>query len=848
MHASSNHMLRTELGSWKTELNDVVDSWTLQVNKSSRRAKSTSSSPSLGPDQHASTVNPTIVEEEYVIDPITNRKVSKKRYGSFKGQPAGDASPRTFKTYRSHFSAFVPPETKGQLQQEAIHSDGPPPPEELTKYRDVGVEPDLSPSPDLSPTQSGVGQSEEYSLNHLPPEEAAEILEDIDKYKPVEYDAVQSIAVESDHQKYDDLHKYSPTEYDEVLEAKESSEKYEDLDAYRSSQYDQAESTQESGQKYEDLHQYKPYRYNEPEAPAKGQAPEVYEDLHKYIPYMHNESAPHEEVTPAHKDLDKYEASNHQHEAVGFGGVAERYEDLDQYKLSEFLDGAKVEQSAPAYEDLSKYDQPYLHEEDEVAPVTQQKYGDLNNYRPKNFDDHAISADDTPFQQYGDLNKYKAYRVGESGGKSILDQDIVAASLEEYDMKKEARENLEQSLRDHITASDVADKEASVNVQLSRQNSNQPLQSSVTGNFVRDFPEEFTNTWSSSASGLQRQSSSSLQEQEIQAILETAEEKYAGTFAQATDASILQTALDRQLPKSRLETVLDRNKRPLSRRPKQVSGTYDPFSTRPQGLETSYAEEHGTESPKTPFVKIYGTFEKPAATEPTKASEPATPTVSLEELLEDNPATPQASSSSSIDEPTIYKILAYDSTMQKVDIAETTSIVPDQAAPLTPAEVLLRLSNPAKFFPHFAPLQAQGFEIVSGGGDVLVFRKTRSVEVGRNPANPINPIDMMGAPFPSPSAAAFVSPTGFVNYDPPQPEEQRATPFRSGIDVRREEPVFSGPKAAAQSGTKTKRKKRSVTKRVLIGGVWIAGLSYSLGVIGEYFTTGGVDGKGPTGF
>ncbi len=69
-----------------------------------------------------------------------------------------------------------------------------------------------------------------------------------------------------------------------------------------------------------------------------------------------------------------------------------------------------------------------------------------------------------------------------------------------------------------------------------------------------------------------------------------------------------------------------------------------------------------------------------------------------------------------LDTPTVYKILAYDPTMQTISVAETTSVVPDLASPLRPTEALLRLSNPTKFFPHFAPLQAEGFEIVAGGG------------------------------------------------------------------------------------------------------------------------------------
>lgn len=200
-------------------------------------------------------------------------------------------------------------------------------------------------------------------------------------------------------------------------------------------------------------------------------------------------------------------------------------------------------------------------------------------------------------------------------------------------------------------------------------------------------------------------------------------------------------------------------------------------------------------------------------------------------------------------EPTVYRILAYDPTMQKINVAETTSVVPDQASPLSPAEVLLRLSNPTKFFPHFAPLQAEGFEIVSGSGDVLVFRQVRPLKItSHGGASPVNPIDMMGKPAALPNAAAFVSPTGFVNYDVPQAEEETQAPaFRSNIDVRREEPVFSGPKSTAREEART-HPKDGVGKRVLIGGAWVAGISYALGVVSEYFITGGTDGRGPTGF
>ena len=209
-------------------------------------------------------------------------------------------------------------------------------------------------------------------------------------------------------------------------------------------------------------------------------------------------------------------------------------------------------------------------------------------------------------------------------------------------------------------------------------------------------------------------------------------------------------------------------------------------------------------------------------------------------------------------EPTVYKILAYDPTMQNISIAETTSVVPDQAAPLTPSEVLLRLSNPSKFFPHFDPLRAEGFEIVSGSGDVLVFRKVREAasptstqtQTPDTSAPPVNPIDMMGRQFLPNAAASRASPTGFVNYnDPPPVDPPSFAPYTcSPTDARPGEPAFSSDTTTRPASRRTKHKKgRSVVRRVLVGGLWVAGTSYALGVICEYFTTGGVDGRGPTG-
>lgn len=207
-----------------------------------------------------------------------------------------------------------------------------------------------------------------------------------------------------------------------------------------------------------------------------------------------------------------------------------------------------------------------------------------------------------------------------------------------------------------------------------------------------------------------------------------------------------------------------------------------------------------------------------------------------------------------VSEPTIYKILAYDPIMQSVSIAETTSIVTDTASALTPAEVIERLSNPAKFFPHFEPLSSQGYEIVSGSGDVLVFRKVRSAIPPPSNTEPpppppqepkrtsTNPIDGMQS-TPIAATGNFASPTGFVNHDlPPRVDP----PFKSNIDVRREEPVFSG-KRNWYDEDELPRRKTGRGRRVVTGAVWVGAFAYAVGVVAEYFKTGGEDGLGPAG-
>ncbi|RMJ28695.1 conserved serine-threonine rich protein [Aspergillus sp. HF37] len=80
--------------------------------------------------------------------------------------------------------------------------------------------------------------------------------------------------------------------------------------------------------------------------------------------------------------------------------------------------------------------------------------------------------------------------------------------------------------------------------------------------------------------------------------------------------------------------------------------------------------------------------------------------------------------------PAMYRVLAYDSSTLQVTRAETCSSHAANEV-LHPMDVLSRLNNPAKFLPHFADMHHDGYEIVSGGGDILVFEKVRTGEGSR---------------------------------------------------------------------------------------------------------------------
>jgi hypothetical protein len=203
------------------------------------------------------------------------------------------------------------------------------------------------------------------------------------------------------------------------------------------------------------------------------------------------------------------------------------------------------------------------------------------------------------------------------------------------------------------------------------------------------------------------------------------------------------------------------------------------------------------------------------------------------------------------EEPPVYKILAYDSGNDTFSTATTSSNFTNNETPVSIQAALSQLYQPARFVSHFADLQKDGFQVIHGTKDLLLFKKVKNspadaladgfalkdhslvrLSKDQKPDNPtnqtayINPIDGM-----APETGSFASPTGFVGdrwddthsakglAQPSRTASQAGQPdaaLRSALEgyesekdvqyrhsprVRRQEHVFSGQHRANTAGS-----------------------------------------------
>ena len=214
--------------------------------------------------------------------------------------------------------------------------------------------------------------------------------------------------------------------------------------------------------------------------------------------------------------------------------------------------------------------------------------------------------------------------------------------------------------------------------------------------------------------------------------------------------------------------------------------------------------------------------------------------------------------------PAMYRILAYDSSTLKMATSETSSSqhAPNETLHLT--EVLSRLNNAAKFIPYFADMHKDGYEIVSGGGDILVFKKVR--EVGERPQGETvstRPSSPDATPYEAgalPENVTFERDAEEEIIDNEQSQVEQ--PTQSQRKVQRQETVYTGgppnwspypptnDQSAAEADNPPPKEStfRKALRRMFLAGGVTAATCYAIGVVSEYFRTGGQDGHGIDGF
>lgn len=857
------------------------------------------------------------VNEEYDIDPITNRKVFKK----------GDAVSipvQKFEGYRRHFQGLVPPET------DTTQAD-------IDKYNTPFMynEPDgkLPEKPDqVHESLKDYDEDTSYGFfrhnepdGKMPekPDSVQESLKEYDGegYKPCYHNEPDgqpprtSDPVQEGLKDYDECTSYNAFRYrepDGKLPEKpdpiqESLKDYDETTSYGSFRYNEPDGKfppkpdpcRESLKDYDGDTSYGFFRHNEPDGKLPEKPDSCRESLKDYDTHTSYGSFRYNEPNgkfPEKPDSVR-ESLKDYNGNTAYGAF--RYNEPDG-KFSEKPDSAR--EALKEYNGNNTYGSFRYNEPDGKIPEKPDSARDSS----KDYDQkHARtiqtsgSKPKAPEKTSQQFQKF-SQRYPDEDTREDLDllraSDIRAASgiikapkketPEEKSAKRQQLEKAFEEAHQNVVeyAREIAAEQKSKGqtetklrsvteeVAGARENKDQKTYAGeadnrkATGNFIRDFPEEFKTSWTQqnnvtgaltpkvskdawgydkSPKGLELSYS-----REVEQAVQKAEKEYIDglgsneSFSRNSNTPRLQTSLDRINPRS------------TSPRSSvtEAKTEVDAYSKVPQGLETSYGDECAKQNEKDSLVyassygkprkqfgkdkdlvrEIRGIYQDSYGKIDSKHRQSPVNDDKTKTIPGEVPATGP--------EPTTYKVLAYDSTMQSINIAETTSIVTDNAPALTPADVLLRLSNPAKFFPHFQPLQAEGYEIVSGGGDVLVFRKVRparrlsQADLKNSTTNPIDGMQV--------ATGRFASPTGFVNHEMPGSAE---APFKSNIDVRREEPVFSG-RSTWEDTTEAKRKKSGKTKRVLLGGAIVGSGCYAIGVVSEFFRTGGVDGKGAVGF
>ncbi|KAI4715381.1 hypothetical protein E4T48_08453 [Aureobasidium sp. EXF-10727] len=156
------------------------------------------------------------------------------------------------------------------------------------------------------------------------------------------------------------------------------------------------------------------------------------------------------------------------------------------------------------------------------------------------------------------------------------------------------------------------------------------------------------------------------------------------------------------------------------------------------------------------------------------AAEHIPSTTPPEDNSTDASSTPGSDSKITWAEPALYKVIAYDSSNDAITITTTSSSFSESEKPISIPRAISQLAQTARFLPHLASVQNDGYQIIQADKEFLISRKVHTESNSTPPLydGDINPIDGTSKHIPiEPASTRFASPTGFVNYEPIFPTE-----------------------------------------------------------------------------
>jgi hypothetical protein len=604
--------------------------------------------------------------------------------------------------------------------------------EEVSKdYKDVG-------------SYGPVQWSEPDGLRRLTPEEESKKYDDLDDYVNP-FEASQSVLKAHEKAQMDTTMRGKPLAPKVDAPVEDFASKYDDLHLYGPVRWNEPDglrklTPEELSKNYDDLHLYGAVRWNEPNGlrrPTAEEKSKSYKDTHLYA--ARDVSPPisrvhPEEASKAYKDLPGYRHFSNADATprVHPEEASKQYNDLNAYASFE-NDAPQAEQvKAKQYKDLHKYPSAGYEEttRQHVHPEELSKaYTDLGSYRPTEFVSQAQAYPVHPEEAskvYQDLHKYTAVRHNEPNGNMSIPLDEVARGLREFDSKAGSQKSPDatsnaycgtpnRSIPDSMETSVHMDDSGSAetiraavlrrahqNSQRIKNQAGSDLEAgrTLTGNYARDFPEEFATSWSKSNSSskstlLPNNNSGGLSGEQVSTAIDNDE----------------LASMDESFPMeaTRLQPALDRSGKVHK----------DSYSHEPQGLQTSFSEECGSST-----VPVWEKRYEPKA---------------------------ESSKTAKVPKAASYTILAFDSASKMMNVAQTTSNADDNNTPMSLPAALLLLAEPAKFLPFIQSLQKQGYEVVSGSRQMLVCRQIRPIsgEFMNSSVDPFDETIRHGGVFPT---------------------------------------------------------------------------------------------------